>query len=183
MPRPSQGSIPSELGFLIDLLDDYERRLRILEAPSGEALGNTVAKLAESIAQTVKPTSFYRFESPASIAPTVSAAAAASVPVPDGYTRAVVNATAAVTLRSDQGGGGWSLLMVGARITPNGGVSFFNQWASIDDQKYGGASASAAATLEGLAPGSTIDVEALANFPAAYTLPRASVAGSILFLR
>ncbi len=50
MPRPSQGSIPSELGWLVDTLDDYERRLRILEAPSGEALGNTVAKLAALIA-------------------------------------------------------------------------------------------------------------------------------------
>lgn len=46
MPRPSQGSIPSELGWLVDMLDDYERRLRTLEAPSGEALSNTVAKLA-----------------------------------------------------------------------------------------------------------------------------------------
>ena len=46
MPRPSQGSIPSDLGWLVDMLDDYERRLRTLEAPSGEALGNTVAKLA-----------------------------------------------------------------------------------------------------------------------------------------
>lgn len=50
MPRPSQGSIPSELGWLIDTLDDYERRLRVLEAPSGEALGNTVAKLAALVA-------------------------------------------------------------------------------------------------------------------------------------
>ena len=50
MPRPSQGSIPSELGFLIDTLDDYERRLRTLEAPSGEALGNTVAKLTALVA-------------------------------------------------------------------------------------------------------------------------------------
>lgn len=46
MPRPSQGSIPSDLGWLVDMLDDYERRLRTLEAPSGEALGNTVAKLS-----------------------------------------------------------------------------------------------------------------------------------------
>ena len=50
MPRPSQGSIPSELGWLIDTLDDYERRIRTLEAPSGEALGNTVAKLAALVA-------------------------------------------------------------------------------------------------------------------------------------
>lgn len=50
MPRPSQGSIPSELGWLVDTLDDYERRIRTLEAPSGEALGNTVAKLAALVA-------------------------------------------------------------------------------------------------------------------------------------
>lgn len=73
--------------------------------------------------------------------------------------------------------------MVGARITPSGGTSFYNQWASVDGQKYGGASASSSAVLEGLTPGSSIDVEALVSFPGTYTLPRASVAGSILFLR
>lgn len=50
MPRPSQGSIPSELGWLVDTLDEYERRLRVLEAPSGEALGSTVAKLSALVA-------------------------------------------------------------------------------------------------------------------------------------
>lgn len=40
------GALPSELGALIDDLDDYERRLQILEAPSGEALGSTVARLS-----------------------------------------------------------------------------------------------------------------------------------------
>lgn len=45
MRNSRQGSIPSEIGGLIDTLDDFERRLRILEAPSGESLGNTIAKL------------------------------------------------------------------------------------------------------------------------------------------
>lgn len=45
MRSSRQGAIPSELGDLIDELDDVQRRLRTLEAPSGEALGNTVAKL------------------------------------------------------------------------------------------------------------------------------------------
>lgn len=45
MRNSRQGSIPSEIGGLIDELDDVQRRLRILEAPSGEALGNTIAKL------------------------------------------------------------------------------------------------------------------------------------------
>lgn len=46
MRNSRQGSIPSEIGGLIDELDDIQRRLRILEAPSGEALENTVPKLS-----------------------------------------------------------------------------------------------------------------------------------------
>lgn len=49
MRSSRQGAIPSELGNLIDELDDVQRRLRTLEAPSGEALGNTVAKLSALI--------------------------------------------------------------------------------------------------------------------------------------
>ncbi|MFC4137130.1 MULTISPECIES: hypothetical protein [unclassified Microbacterium] len=45
MRNGRNGALPSELGDLIDELDDVQRRLRILEAPSGEALGSTVAKL------------------------------------------------------------------------------------------------------------------------------------------
>lgn len=50
MRSSRQGAIPSELGNLIDELDDVQRRLRTLEAPSGEALGNTVAKLQALVA-------------------------------------------------------------------------------------------------------------------------------------
>lgn len=44
------GAIPSDLGNLIDELDEVQRRLRILEAPSGEALSSTVAKLEDLVA-------------------------------------------------------------------------------------------------------------------------------------
>lgn len=50
MRNPLQGAIPSELGPLIDRLNDYEERLRKLEAPSGEALSSTVAKLQALVA-------------------------------------------------------------------------------------------------------------------------------------
>ncbi|QYF98272.1 hypothetical protein [Microbacterium sp. PAMC21962] len=50
MRSSRQGAIPSELGNLIDELDDIQRRLRTLEAPSGESLGNTVAKLSALVA-------------------------------------------------------------------------------------------------------------------------------------
>lgn len=50
MRSSRQGAIPSELGDLIDELDDIQRRLRILEAPSGESLNSTVAKLAALVA-------------------------------------------------------------------------------------------------------------------------------------
>lgn len=45
MVHSRRGPIPDELGWLLDLLDDHTDRLRTLEAPSGEALGNTVATL------------------------------------------------------------------------------------------------------------------------------------------
>lgn len=47
MRNSRQGPIPADgdLGDLIDELDDIARRLHTLEAPSGEALGSTVAKL------------------------------------------------------------------------------------------------------------------------------------------
>ncbi|GAA1913618.1 hypothetical protein GCM10009775_02870 [Microbacterium aoyamense] len=44
------GAIPSELGWLIDELDDLATRISTLEAPSGEALANNVAKLQALIA-------------------------------------------------------------------------------------------------------------------------------------
>lgn len=46
MRRSSRtGAIPSEIGWLVDELDQIQERLRTLEAPSGEALSSTVAKL------------------------------------------------------------------------------------------------------------------------------------------
>lgn len=46
MRNSRQGAIPSDVGGLIDELDDISVRLRKLEAPSGEALENTVPKLS-----------------------------------------------------------------------------------------------------------------------------------------
>lgn len=46
MRSSRQGAIPSDLGWLVDELDSISERLRTLEAPSGETLGNTVAKLS-----------------------------------------------------------------------------------------------------------------------------------------
>ena len=50
MRSTRQGAIPSDLAWLIDTLDGHEERLRTLEAPSGEALGSTVAKLQALVA-------------------------------------------------------------------------------------------------------------------------------------
>lgn len=50
MRSSRRGAIPSDLGWLVDELDDIASRLRTLEAPSGEALGSTVAKLQALVA-------------------------------------------------------------------------------------------------------------------------------------
>jgi len=182
MRSSRQGAIPSELGWLIDELADFSDRLRTLEAPSGESLNSTIAKLQASIAQTVKPLTIYRREDPATITAAASPLASVSTPVPDGYSRALVNVTASATLRSNELAGVSTLLMCSAIVAASGGT-FYNQWGSVDGQKYGGISATSAAVVEGLAPGSTVDVHALVSFPGSYTIGRASVAGSILFLR
>lgn len=179
MPNPRRGNIPGDLGWLVDLLDDHSERLRTLEAPSGEALTNTVARLE----QLVRPATIYRREDPAPITAAASPVAAVATPVPDGYTRAIVNVTASATLRSNEAAGVSTLFQCAAIISPVPGGTFYNQWGSVDGQKYGGISATSAAIVEGLTPGSTVNVHALVAFPGAYTIGRASVAGSILFLR
>ena len=50
MRSSRQGAIPSDLGWLVDELDALSERLRTLEAPSGESLGSTVAKLSALVA-------------------------------------------------------------------------------------------------------------------------------------
>lgn len=50
MRSSRRGAIPSDLGWLVDELDSFAERLRTLEAPSGEALGSTVAKLEALVA-------------------------------------------------------------------------------------------------------------------------------------
>lgn len=50
MRNTRQGAIPSELGWLVDELDGISERLQRLEAPSGEALSSTVAKLQDLVA-------------------------------------------------------------------------------------------------------------------------------------
>lgn len=45
MRNSRQGKLPIELEWLVDALDDIQARLKTIEAPSGEALSSTVAKL------------------------------------------------------------------------------------------------------------------------------------------
>lgn len=51
MPRSSRnGALPTDLGWLIDELDSLADRLSTLEAPAGESLNSTVAKLQALVA-------------------------------------------------------------------------------------------------------------------------------------
>ena len=167
-----------DLRRLSEELREVNRRLDLLEAPSGTQRAQAVKTLIET---AIEPATIYRLDAGAAIAATAGDFATVSTPVPAGYTRALVSLTASTTLRSNEAAGGWALLMCAAMIT--GGGSSFNQWTSVGGQEYGSASAASAAVLEDLAPGSSVNVAARVSFAGAYTLGRASVAGSILFLR
>ena len=177
MRSANQGAIPSELGDLIDRLNDYEERLRTLEAPSGENLSATVEKLQG----LVKPVTIYVQESPAAITTGAAPFAAVATPVPAGYTRALVNVTALATVRSSEALGTARSLTCAAIIS--GGGPSANQIQTVNGQWFGSVAAASAAVIEGLAPGSTVNVHGLVSFGGAYTAAGVSVAGSILFLR
>ncbi len=49
MRSSRQGALPSELGWLLDELDGFARRINTLEAPSGEALNATVKRLTDLV--------------------------------------------------------------------------------------------------------------------------------------
>jgi hypothetical protein len=159
---------------------EIRRRLDTLEAPSGTQAFRAVAKLQESISAIVQPAVISAIENDAAVAAVAADFAPASVVVPEGYTRALVNVTASASLRSDGIEGGWALLMVTAVIT---GATAYTNWSSVDGQKYGFGVAANAAVLEGLAAGDTVDVACRVSFPEPVDLAIARVAGSVLFLR
>ena len=120
MRSSRQGAIPSELGNLIDELDDLQRRLRTLEAPSGETLSNTVAKLSAlvaaipvTLATTVRASGF-------GLAAGWNTYATTTLVVPDGKTSAaILGIGAAMALDKTSGG----LTSAKARILINGAAS------------------------------------------------------------
>lgn len=51
MRSSKRGAIPDENGWLFDTLDDFKRRLRTLESPSGEARNSVIERLARQQAE------------------------------------------------------------------------------------------------------------------------------------
>lgn len=115
-----RGPIPSELDWLIDTLDGYEERLRTLEAPSGESLNSTVAKLQAAIAAipitlaaTVRASNF-------GLAAGWNTYATTTLVVPAGKTSAVILGIGAAMALDKRSGG---LTSANARILIDGAAS------------------------------------------------------------
>lgn len=51
MGRVNRGPIPSDLGWLVDELDGIRGALRTLQAPDGQQLGQTIARLNAAVAE------------------------------------------------------------------------------------------------------------------------------------
>ena len=157
MRSSRQGAIPSDVGDLVDALDDISVRLRKLEAPSGESLGNTITKLQDAIAAI-----------PLTLATTVRASgfglaagwntyATTTLVVPDGKTSAAILGIGVASALDKTSGGSTS---ANARILIDGAAS-----GNFPAAKNAGASVVAnvmnaqhAHTLTGLVAGATITV-------------------------
>lgn len=48
--RPHRGNLPTELGFLIDMLEDFEQRIDTLETPDGAQRNDTVGRVVATLA-------------------------------------------------------------------------------------------------------------------------------------
>ncbi|GEP49080.1 hypothetical protein FVP74_09360 [Microbacterium saccharophilum] len=169
-----------DLRRMYEEIREIGRRLDLLESPSGTQAFRTVAKLETAIDAAVLPVMVRNYEQPAAILPTASDFAIANTVVPDGYSRAIVQATAVASLRSNAAAGVTGGLIVACTITSS---SAYTTWNDVAGQQYGFAAAPNTAILTGLVAGATISVRARVSFPQAFTLGRASVDGSILFLR
>ena len=157
MRSSRQGAIPSDVGDLVDALDDISVRLRKLEAPSGESLGNTITKLQDAIAAipltlttTVRASGF-------GLATGWNTYATTTLVVPDGKTSAaILGIGAGMALDKTSSG----LTSANARILIDGAAS-----GDFPAAKDAGASVVAnvmnaqhARTLTGLVAGATITV-------------------------
>lgn len=174
------GAIPSEIGWLVDELDDFAQRLRTLEAPSGESLSSSVAKLQALVETSVAPVSIRVMDGAAAIGGSAAAFAAASVATPAGYTRALVSATAQASLRNTGAAGSWGILQVACLVA---GTGTLTSRQSIAGGQQGGASATNSALLTGLNEGDAVTASAWVSFGGTSDLGAASTMGTVLFLR
>lgn len=180
MSSSRQGQIPSELGWLVDLLENVQGRLRTLEAPSGEALSSSVAKLEALIETAVVPVDIRVMDGTAAIGGSAASFAAASVPTPAGYTRALVSATAQAALRNTGEESSWGILQVACLVA---GVGTLSARQTITGTQQGSASASNSALLSDLSEGDPVTASAWVSFGGTSDLGVASTMGQVLFLR
>lgn len=167
------------LAVIREEISELRRRIAELEQPTATQMYGTTDQAAALAAAAVLPVTFFRLDSPL-VSASLTEFAEVITPVPDGYTRALVNLTGTASLRNSGAAGSWALLVASPSIQ---GVAVNTAWASISGGQDGTATAAAAKLLTDLLPGDTVAVSVKAAFPVAYTTPRVSVAGSILFLK
>lgn len=107
MTRSSrQGAIPSDIGDIVDELADIRRRLDTVEAPSGEALSSTVAKLEGLIGDIQAQLDAYNASR---------------------YTNAQIDAAIAAGIAAALAGN----VTIGGNLTANGQIRFPNVVATV----------------------------------------------------
>lgn len=180
MRSSRQGAIPSPIGKLIDDLNAIERRLRILETPSGESLAATGPRLQALAEAAVSPANIRVMDGAAVFGGSAANFAEASVATPAGYTRALVTATAQASLRHTGTVGSWALLQVACLVADTGTQT---SRLSIGGGQHGSASASNSALLSGLIEGDPVTASARVSFAGTSEVSTASTMGTVLFLR
>lgn len=142
------------------------------------ALGKNITELQELATKTIVPIAIHQSEIGFAVTGILADHAVASVLVPEGYSRAIVNVTVRAGL-SNTATGGWSNLRIQSRIQSHYDGPIF---ASIPAGQYGNASLGQSVLLEGLVAGDTITAAIQVSFSDTSSNSSATTSGSVLFM-
>lgn len=180
-PGSPASAMPLDESSVMRRLADLERQIKELGPSVAGSFNSTIEQLEQTLANQAVPAAYHTDSGGFGLSSSYSALAFLSVPVPAGYTRAVVMAVTNVSVRNSLG----ERVGVWAQVDINGTALARLAQAGVDSQNYGMVSSQAAAVLTGLSGSfyiQTLARTAISSFAASGS-NAVNLDASVLFLR
>jgi len=173
--------MPTDYGTLVRRIEAIERWQREALPSVSASFSSTVADITTLTSQVVVPASFYDHQTGFAVPNTYATKASVTLTVPDGFTQAIVSATAHVRILNNSGGD--ASYALAASIDGTAGPVITDTPA---DGQYGNAAVTYSTLLTGLTEGGTFTVATRCYSSPALTADagnEATANGIVLWLR